>query len=158
MQISLLDAAARSAWVATGRQEPATSPYWGHLSFGQLTMTLPRPVIGMLGALAATASSAALLGLVVACQPQPTTQPPTTGETGVRMKVELKPGVSLNYEPQNAEELAAIRTELIVLIKNKSITADEARSFIRQQKTRLGLPNPGQTKGFDAMLQQEGLN
>lgn len=74
------------------------------------------------------------------------------------MKVELKPGVSLNYKPQNAEELAAIRTELIVLIKNKSITADEARSFIRQQKTRLGLPNPGQTKGFDAMLQQEGLN
>lgn len=74
------------------------------------------------------------------------------------MKVELKPGVSLNYEPQNAEELAAIRTELIVLIKNKSITADEARAFIRKQKVRLGLPNPGQTKGFDAMLQQEGLN
>jgi len=117
-----------------------------------------QPVNGVLGALTAAASAAALSGLLVACQPQPSAKPPVAGQAGGRMKVELKPGVSLNYEPQNAEELAAIRTELIVLIKNKSITADEARAFIRQQKVRLGLPNQGQTKGFDAMLQQEGLN
>lgn len=127
-------------------------------SIPMFTMTQTRRVGRLLAPLVGAACSAATIGLLVACQPQPSAKPPEAAQPGVRKKVQLKPGVSLNYEPQNAEELAAIRTELVLLIKNKSITADEARAFIRQQKKRLGLPNPGQTKGFDAMLLREGLN
>lgn len=75
----------------------------------------------------------------------------------MRGSYELKPGVRLSYQPQNAEELAAIRTDLIILIKLKKINTDEARQFLRSQKKRLGLANPDQTDAFDQMLKDEQL-
>jgi len=70
---------------------------------------------------------------------------------------EIKPGVALQHQPKNAAELMTARSELIKLIKAGKITVGEARQFLRTQKKRLGLPNPGMTRGFDQLLQNEGL-
>ena len=85
------------------------------------------------------------------------TQQPASKEAITRASIEIKPGVTLPYLPKNADELKAIRTDLVVLIKQKKITVDEARAFFRDQKKRLGLPNPDKTKGFDRLLKNEKL-
>ena len=47
--------------------------------------------------------------------------------------------------------------ELLNAVRNKQITPNQARAFLKKQKTRLGLPNPNQTRGFDKILKKEGL-
>ena len=102
-------------------------------------------------------SSVAVVCLLGGCEPYPPGKAPVSPQAGLRAKVKLKKGITLNYEPRNAQELTALQTDLVLLVKNQSITIEEARSFIRQYKRRLGLSNPERTNGFDALLGREGL-
>ena len=91
------------------------------------------------------------------CNPQLQTREAGSKEVITRASIEIKTGVTLPYEPKNGDELNNLRTDLILLIKQKKITVDEARAFFREQKNRLGLPYPDKTRGFDRLLKKEKL-
>ena len=98
------------------------------------------------------------LVLISGCSSQqPQAQVRGTHSGGLRAPFNLKPGVTLNYTPSNGDELYSLRTDLIILIKMKKITSEEARAFLRSQKRRLGLQDPDRTIVFDQMLRDAGL-
>jgi len=99
-----------------------------------------------------------LLGLVLlvnlaACAPK------TGGPSSPNLEpIKVQVGAVEISQPENAAEFMKIRDgELLNAVRNKQITPNQARTFLKKQKTRLGLPNPNQTRGFDKILKKEGL-
>jgi len=105
-------------------------------------------------------SCAVLIGLVCGsgCVSRDANRPEEKPLLTQRTPISVKPGVTVNYEPQNKDELASLIPDLVFLVKSKQITADEARSFVRQQRKRLNLPYPNQTKGLDRQLKKAGVS
>ncbi len=93
--------------------------------------------------------AAAGLFVLTGCQAPPTPSQPSQL---------VKPGVELSTQPQTPQEVEDIRPELITLVKEGRITADEARNWLIEAKRRVGIPNPEKTVGFDKMMKEAGVN
>jgi len=90
---------------------------------------------------------------LTACAPK-TSWPSSPNLEPVKVQV----GALKISQPENAAEFTKIRDgELLNAVRNKQITPNQARTFLKKQKTRLGLPNPNQTRSFDKILKKEGL-
>lgn len=96
----------------------------------------------------------ALLACLTACSPQPEL-PPSQSSQPIKVQV----GSIQISQPQDAASFTKMRdTELVTAVRNKQITPEQARTFLKAQKLRLGLPNPNQTRGLDKILKDQGLD
>ncbi len=98
--------------------------------------------------LAINLATAGLIGLA-GCQAPPRPSQPSQL---------VKPGVELSTQPQTPQDVEDIRPELITLVKEGRLTADEARNWLIEAKRRVGIPNAEKTVGFDKMLKEGGVN
>jgi len=102
----------------------------------------------------------ALLACLAACSPKPELPPSQSikpSQSSQPIKVQV--GSIQISQPQDAASFAKLRdTELVTAVRNKQMTPDQARTFLKAQKRRLGLPNPDFTRGFDQILRQQGLD
>ena len=96
----------------------------------------------------------ALLACLSACSPK---QPSAPSQSGQPNKIQV--GSIQISQPTDYNSFIKIRnTELVNAVRNKQITPDQARTFLKAQKHRLGMPNPDQTRGLDQILRQQGLD
>ena len=96
----------------------------------------------------------ALLACLTACSPK---QPSTPSQSGQPTKIQL--GSIQISQPTDYNSFIKIRnTELVNAVRNKQITPNQARTFLKAQKLRLGMENPNQTRGLDKILKDQGLD
>lgn len=64
-----------------------------------------------------------------------------------------KVGNALITTPNDRDSYKEIMVnEVVPAVKGNQVTPEEARAFLREQKKRLGVPNPGKTEGFDKLI------
>jgi len=96
----------------------------------------------------------AFLACLNACSPK---QPSAPSQSSQPTKIQV--GSIQISKPTDYNSFIKIRnTELVTAVRNKQITPDQARTFLKAQKHRLGLPNPNQTRGLDKILKEQGLD